>query len=518
MGAPLLLKASRLMRLQKKQHQRLLLRLLLLVVMLVCLQQLSALAAGRRKSVCCLCPALQQKQQLQQQQGQQQQHKKQLWPRRVFGFVSSEEPIHVIASARCAPTTKPEAAAAAAAAANPVLSPPLPVPSLETHLRGAPLNSVNVAAAAAAAAADEAAAAAASATSLEAAAAAPRTAPAAAAAATEGLAAAQPPAAAADAGPAAAAKAGGLSACSATSNASAAAAAAEAAAAAGVPSGSTNHLLFDAETFQRMQVLREKIHALQISGIQLVKESDLRDVLELLCERRLLEDVLRLARQALLANIQQPTPPAAAAAGGGASGGGGDSGEEQQQRAKASASATAALQRLDQLSPQLLRHAAALRLRVAAQKTERLLGLMLLRCTARLRLGAEGKAKFVGILARVFQNPKAEMRAIVNSCLYTTEEIEDFCDWLQSGILYGETTERLSGAQVDAMRLLLAAAKSLHAVEGQGLDRWADGQTLVPSKTFEYTWNQLADPLNQQQRQQEQQQQHPGQQQQQQQQ
>ena len=42
------------------------------------------------------------------------------------------------------------------------------------------------------------------------------------------------------------------------------------------------------------------------------------------------------------------------------------------------------------------------------------LKLVVFRCTARLRLEAEGKATFVGILARAFQDPKADMRSLAN--------------------------------------------------------------------------------------------------------
>ena len=108
-----------------------------------------------------------------------------------------------------------------------------------------------------------------------------------------------------------------------------------------------------------------------------MSESDLRDISQLLCEKRLLEEVLRLAREALLSRIQPPAAAAAAAAA--AAKPTAAAKAKQQEEEEASKSAAAALQRLEQLAPQLLRHAAALRKRVAAQKTERLLGLMLVK-------------------------------------------------------------------------------------------------------------------------------------------
>ncbi|OEH79146.1 hypothetical protein cyc_03337 [Cyclospora cayetanensis] len=352
-----------------------------------------------------------------------------------------------------------------------------------------------------------------------------------------------------------------------TAEASAAAAALDAAKeAAKASGGNSDHLLFDAETFKRMQVLREKIHELQVAGVQTVREADIADVRHLLTERRLLEDVLRLVRDALVAKLQPPTAVAAAAAmhaEGQRRGDGGraatltaaDIGQEKQ-HADASNAATAGLQQLEHLAPQLLRHAAFLRTRVAAQKTERLLGLMLLgkprqldelmdrmaalggldehliaflnhkireasnahppkplaatalrvlrqRCTARLRLEAAGKAKYLGILAEVFQEPPraADMRAVANAALHTTEEIEDFCQWLRSGIAFGEETRRLTEQQLEVMRALLAATESLHPAEGEHLDRWSEATAYRPNsdiKIWDDIPNRPQSPSNEQ--------------------
>ncbi|XP_026194258.1 uncharacterized abhydrolase domain-containing protein DDB_G0269086 [Cyclospora cayetanensis] len=288
-----------------------------------------------------------------------------------------------------------------------------------------------------------------------------------------------------------------------TAEASAAAAALDAAKeAAKASGGNSDHLLFDAETFKRMQVLREKIHELQVAGVQTVREADIADVRHLLTERRLLEDVLRLVRDALVAKLQPPTAVAAAAA-------------MHKQHADASNAATAGLQQLEHLAPQLLRHAAFLRTRVAAQKTERLLGLMLLgkprqldelmdrMCTARLRLEAAGKAKYLGILAEVFQEPPraADMRAVANAALHTTEEIEDFCQWLRSGIAFGEETRRLTEQQLEVMRALLAATESLHPAEGEHLDRWSEATAYRPNsdiKIWDDIPNRPQSPSNEQ--------------------
>ncbi|CDJ60663.1 hypothetical protein, conserved [Eimeria maxima] len=204
--------------------------------------------------------------------------------------------------------------------------------------------------------------------------------------------------------------------------------------------------------------------------------------------------------------------------------------EQQEKAEEASKASAAALQKLNRIEMQIMQHTRVLRRRVAAQKTERLLGLMLLGkphqldelmdrlCTARLRLDAVGKAKFVEILAKAFQDPNADLRALANTSLHTTEEIEDFCEWLQSGIAFGKETKRLSPAQLRTMQQLLTDTASLHPAEGQFLDRWTEGMTFKPNAEIQRIWDEIPNPPKQQQQEQQQEQQQPQQEQQQQQQ
>ena len=133
--------------------------------------------------------------------------------------------------------------------------------------------------------------------------------------------------------------------------------------------------------------------------------ASLQPIRDLLLEGRLIEDVFRLIRSALIKNIR-PVPAsaadaaaaaAAAAVGGGmrstaggwlgqhaaAQAAGGQQQQQQLQREQqekaeeASKASAAALQKLNRIEMQIMQHTRVLRRRVAAQKTERLLGLML---------------------------------------------------------------------------------------------------------------------------------------------